>query len=321
MDESLTALIPVLSQYRIFQYLQVVGLVILFYDYGLTVFDEIDFVWKRRLNLATIIFLVTRYFPFVDAALLITHQYSVNPSIKTCTGIYNAKSWLFLVTISAAESVLILRTYITYDNNKQVARVLIFLLALYVVGGGYFIHQFLISIRFVAPSPYPAGFPGCVFSSASGILWVSYLFTAIYELGILFFTLLQVVQRNKRSGSVLMKTLTWDGLVAYSCMLGISAVNVVMMNVAPAELSFSLANIHHAIHAVLSARLILSLRRIAVRNEYLSTIGISQEYFAFRHGGAGGGLSVFDARTGTTTDFGSEDSELSLYELERTLRD
>lgn len=124
------------------------------------------------------------------------------------------------------------------------------------------------------PSPYSAGFPGCFVADFSGILWVAYLLAAIYELGIMLFTCFKVFDRKRRHESLLMRTVTWDGFVFYSFMFGISAVSLAILLAAPLELKASLTSIHRAIHAVLSGRLIIRLRKVATRSQYPSKQGV-----------------------------------------------
>lgn len=78
---------------------------------------------------------------------------------------------------------------------------LVALLAAAAIGGGIFLELFLVSLRCkcfihrecdrysendvgtVMPTPSPSGFPGCFVTSASNILWVSYVFASAFELG------------------------------------------------------------------------------------------------------------------------------------------
>jgi len=260
---------------RTFQYLQVVGIAMLLYDYILTFIDEIEAIWNRKRNFSTIIFFITRYFPVLDTGLLFAQQYSVDPTARVCNALYNAKSYLYLFGIGASDCVLILRTYVIYDNDKRVAFVLTLLLVLACTIGGYFISVFVGSLQFLSPSPFPTAFPGCFVVSASNRLFLAYLFAGVYELGIMIFTWFKVIGKNKHRGSTLMNAVVWDGFVFYSFMFGISAVNIVVLLGAPPELQPSLVTIHRSIHAILSGRLIIRLRLIAARNQFPSRHGLS----------------------------------------------
>jgi len=266
-------LIGVLGRLRIFQYLEVTGIILFLYDYGVTVIDEIRFIWAGQWNLACFIFLITRYLPFVDTALTIVQQFSGSPSPGVCLGLYTARSWLYFFGLLVSECVLIFRTYVICDNSKIVAWGFTTLLAMMAAGGAYFIQRPLRSTQFT-PSPAPVAYPGCVAKGSDDVLR-SFLIFAAYELAIMLFTWYKVARYNMRHESILMRTLGWDGLISYGSMFGTSILNVIVLRTAPPELEFSLIVIQRSIHAIISSRLIIRLREAAFAQQWSAAHGIS----------------------------------------------
>jgi len=215
--------------------------------------------------------------------------FAIDPSTRFCDRIFKAKSWLYLIGFIAADAVLILRTYVIYDNSKVVLYILSALLITAFAGGGYIADKFLSSLRFTS-SPLPADFPGCFkYGSSSDvtssrILWIAYFCIAIFELVILILIWIKIIHKRGTSESLLMRTLTLDGLTFYILILGMSIVNIIVLNTAPGELQGSLSTIHRVTHGVISARLILRLRKAVASNQQpnISVFSATQDRPRFR---------------------------------------
>jgi len=245
------------------QYIQVAATAILAYDYPILLNDEIRHIWRGQRNSAAVAFLLTRYCPFVEAALLIAQQFSTNPSQNSCSRLTTAGAWLYLLGIAISHSILVLRTYVICDKNKLLAVFFSALLVLAFAGGAYLTPRFLNSLVFI-PSPSALEFPGCFVAAANGdIFWISSSFAAAYELVIMLITWYKVVHKGKHRGSLLMRTLTWDGLSFYGYMFITSVVNIILLNLAPAALQIQLIFLQRFLHAMISCRIIIRLRRVA----------------------------------------------------------
>lgn len=63
--EALDTLIETLENVRATQYVTAIGLIVLLYDHALTFQDEVELVWKTKLTIAQVTFLILRYLPIL----------------------------------------------------------------------------------------------------------------------------------------------------------------------------------------------------------------------------------------------------------------
>ncbi|KAL1703102.1 hypothetical protein EV121DRAFT_271339 [Schizophyllum commune] len=68
-DEALEALVETLKDVRATRYVTAIGVVILLYDHLLTLKDEVELVWKARLTVAQVLFLILRYLPLIGVII------------------------------------------------------------------------------------------------------------------------------------------------------------------------------------------------------------------------------------------------------------
>ncbi|KAI0078056.1 hypothetical protein K474DRAFT_1594777, partial [Panus rudis PR-1116 ss-1] len=94
------------------------------YDYLLTVNSEVELIWPSRWNPIKILFLLTRYLPFVDVTLVLFYQLKPNISIRTCELTYQPAGWLIVIGIAVAEIILVVRTWAIWGRSKRIALIL-----------------------------------------------------------------------------------------------------------------------------------------------------------------------------------------------------
>jgi len=257
-----SAIVTSLEHIRIYKYLQVSSVALLLFDYNVTFEREVELIWRRKWTYVTLIFIITRYLPFVDSALTLFEEIAANPAPSTCKVVFNIQSWLYVFGISVAAGILILRTYAIWNNKASVAWGLIVLLVGAFTGTGFFLQQFLNSLV-LSTSPSPEAFPGCFVMKASQILWLAYLFILIFETSVFGMTLYKSISQGRFKSSALARTIYRDGVAFYGYLLCVSIVNIVVLNAAPPELKTGLTGLHRVLHAILSERIILNIRSAA----------------------------------------------------------
>lgn len=100
-------------------YMTVASIVLLVYDYMLTLDSELLLIWASRWNLVKSLFLLVRYMPFIDMALL-TFYLTRNGTAHTaaCGITFQTSAWLFAVGTSVAEILLTIRTWACWDKAQ-----------------------------------------------------------------------------------------------------------------------------------------------------------------------------------------------------------
>jgi hypothetical protein len=101
-------------------YTAVASIAALLFDFIITFDSEVRWTWGRGWGMTRIIFIISRYVPFVG--LVMTVYYSVGsthggiPDHGTFTAVYDGVRWL---GIAAAEFLLVLRTYAVWGGDKR----------------------------------------------------------------------------------------------------------------------------------------------------------------------------------------------------------
>ncbi|KAG2031301.1 hypothetical protein BDR03DRAFT_117584 [Suillus americanus] len=101
-------------------YIAVASIAVLLFDFIITFDSEVRWTWGRGWGITRIIFIVSRYLPFVGLAM--TVYYSVGsthegiPNHGTFTDVYDGVRWL---GIAASELLLVLRTYVVWGCDKR----------------------------------------------------------------------------------------------------------------------------------------------------------------------------------------------------------
>ncbi|KAH7908562.1 hypothetical protein BJ138DRAFT_340982 [Hygrophoropsis aurantiaca] len=213
------------SRFQLTMYLQFSGLAILVFDYCITVSKEIIWTWDRPWNFVRVLFLVARYTPFILVSIYIYDTLGPVPMVK-CTLQAEVKLWLSvlaaIITI-AAESLLIIRTWVIWGRNRAV------LIGLIVVGLACIAAGFIVDVIVFRSTTYtllPSPTSGCFqpFSSATSHVW-NYPGLVVFELVILFLTVAQILQyKNHRRIFYIMR----NDIVYVLCILGMSVINMVI---------------------------------------------------------------------------------------------
>ncbi|KAJ3758747.1 hypothetical protein EV360DRAFT_70055 [Lentinula raphanica] len=92
---------------------------------GATVLVEL--IWSNPFGLASIMFLVNRYAPFVDTFLSVNMSFNPAITAEQCAIQTRAVSWLMTIGIVHSELILMLRTYALWGRRRSILILLTFL--------------------------------------------------------------------------------------------------------------------------------------------------------------------------------------------------
>ncbi|KAF9007425.1 hypothetical protein BDQ17DRAFT_1324022 [Cyathus striatus] len=162
-------LITLLEHTQVFRYVNIASIALLYYDYCLTLSSEVDVIWPSKWNLIKILFVLVRYTPFFDSAVLFYHHFAPHVSPESCFKAYTANGWLFYAGGALAE--------------MWTATAII-------------IAKFITSLGF-AVALYP-GFRGCMVLQGSSLLSVVWILLMVFNGGRMGVTsdLLKIVYRD-----------------------------------------------------------------------------------------------------------------------------
>ncbi|TFY63232.1 hypothetical protein EVG20_g6405 [Dentipellis fragilis] len=276
-----TQLVDILQQLTLVTYFDLSAMTLLFYDYFLTLPDEVDLVWGSRWTATKVLLLLNRYIPFLDAVLGVYHQLAAEVSNATCYAMYAGSGWMVVYGVGISEVILIFRTYALWGKDRRVGAGLG---TLFVVGWAFmsvYLSKFLKSLEFVPMREIAPNFTGCFVTKVDNILYICYVITLSYETTIVSLTLIKGMQHC---------------ILSYTCLLVSSSSNVIVLLCGPPGYTNLLSGTQRMVHVILTTRIVLNIRRSAkatrlvVSNPEAMEFGLTES-----DSGAGAGFAVKEA--------------------------
>ncbi|TFK35021.1 hypothetical protein BDQ12DRAFT_326471 [Crucibulum laeve] len=225
-------------------------------DWLFTIGDEINYIWPGPWNMGKVLFFLTRYPAFADSALTLYHNVAFSLSAAECT----------LNIRITEEFILTARVWALYDRSRSVT---VFLVVLYVLSGAastaglWFagsVETFL-AMDLISPS-----FPGCYPRTTSTALFIAIVVLPIDQTVIFLMTLLKAIKYRHEGTTSFVKVFFCDGIMYYITLQLVCIGNWVGFFLHIEEFLFLYINLQRAMHAILSARILIHLRREAIRN-------------------------------------------------------
>ncbi|KAF9444860.1 hypothetical protein P691DRAFT_735880 [Macrolepiota fuliginosa MF-IS2] len=264
MDGTVTTLIWAIQQFSITQYCKVALITVFTADYFQTLATEITFLWPAPWTVLKAVFLVTRYSPFVDAAMFIFIITALTPSTEVCTQILRVNVWSSGIGQMSAQVLLIYRAYALLGQTRPSA-IILSVFAIIVFATGFTLLALIHHHLSVLQSPLPGFLPGCLIASSStaedGYAIAGIIASIIYET-ILFLTICWAkFQKYKEDGNWLMKRIYSDALVYYLISLVISALGIIVWFSSTGPIRDLSSPVSRFLISIVSCRIILHIRK------------------------------------------------------------
>jgi len=261
---------------QISKYFNVAGMAILIYDYAITIEDEISMMWGRSYDAVHVIFMVSRYIPFVGMGL--TAYAALQTNSVQCHRYSYEENAFHVIGIISSEMLLIVRTYAFWKGDKRVLYGLIAYGTLIVAGA--------LTIGFIPDYnllPNREVLGGCYLVSTRNSALV-YAFILAFEIVILFLTTYKEYHdyRHVRVRKSLIHTLFFDGVFYITCIGLVTVANVIIDAAFPVQYSDMLDIPQITLHSVLASRIMFRLRKstrqvqVSGKSTELSTMTVSE---------------------------------------------
>ncbi|KAG2359704.1 hypothetical protein BDR07DRAFT_1462402 [Suillus spraguei] len=228
------------------------------YDYARSFHEEWSFLLRSNWNKVKALYIVTRYVPFILLTAVLYMGLSSNENTDKCRLLSNICSGLVLISCVSSESLFILRTCALWNNNRilLVAMLITFLTFIGVSASVTF--STTAASATYATSPVP-GITGCYWSSGSVQLFIPYLLTSAFELGLMILTLIRAIQSWKTNPSHLYIALVKHNIFYYMCGFLLSVANILASLLLDYSYNDILQVLQFIILAVLATRMHLNL--------------------------------------------------------------
>ncbi|KAG1798644.1 uncharacterized protein HD556DRAFT_196806 [Suillus plorans] len=239
-----------LTKLQTVKYANLGSIAILVFDFCITFPEEVRWTWFRPWDITRVIFVISRYLPFAGVgltaydALRVKHQCTSSPQGKI----------IHIISIVAAESLLIIRTWAFWQKSK---RLLIGLLvySVLIIAAALAVD---LSPKMLLPGEEPP-VGTCYFEDTRNEA-VVYIFLAMFESVILILTVYKRVHDYKNFQSRIVVTLYHDGMFYMLCILGITLANVIIGAALPSAYSDMLDALQLVSHSVLASRILFRIR-------------------------------------------------------------
>ncbi|KAF8632903.1 hypothetical protein AX17_004749, partial [Amanita inopinata Kibby_2008] len=219
---------------------------ILVFDYFLTLEIEISLMWNSPWTPTKILFLLTRYLPFIDVPIALYHQFAPSITANTCVLTYQISGWMFASGIIIAEIILTIRTWALWGKDWRLSIALPIFSAACFVPTLAMLHIFLDSLEFT-PQPI-RGTAGCFVTRADPILSYCYVLLMVYETGqyplqriyrpltrmvttgiLILMSIRAFISYRRGRNSELLTVIYRDGISYYIYLFLISVINVTII--------------------------------------------------------------------------------------------
>ncbi|KAH7907448.1 hypothetical protein BJ138DRAFT_1160132 [Hygrophoropsis aurantiaca] len=263
--DELAVLIQAGYELQLVKYLGALSATVLIYDYLLTSELEVKYVWKYPWSAVKILYLATRYTPFIDTTVMVLYRDLLwGTSPETCHIAIGAVTWMYVIGMAVAETLLVIRTWAVWGRSRKVA---IFLIVHAVVTLSVVCYSTSVYVDSLVFSYMPL-FSGCFGIQASKISYVNWSLFMVAEsvyLGMMLGKAYPLYKQG-RDLSGLYRMLLKDGIAFYIVLFTLSAINLVVVLTQAGILSTILSTPIRVIHAILATRMVYHIRETATRS-------------------------------------------------------
>ncbi|KIK66210.1 hypothetical protein GYMLUDRAFT_927926 [Collybiopsis luxurians FD-317 M1] len=257
-------------------------LTVLTYDYVLSLGQEVAYVWDSKWGIVKILYLYSRYSPFIDTILAAEETQNFHISDASCRHTMIFNTVFAVLGIGISDLIFILRAYSMYHNSRKVLAILILFWTPVVVISVVTAMNWSGSYTAVTVP----GFTGCILVSESKAELTAYILLMVGETVVVLLTLWKGFHNfynyGFTSGTTRKVIVTFyrDGILYYLAILPITLATLLMLVCVPPELQI-LPTPFRVMHSIFCCKLIIHIREIA-RSEDEDEVSEFLEEIAFQ---------------------------------------
>ncbi|EJD03495.1 uncharacterized protein FOMMEDRAFT_105557 [Fomitiporia mediterranea MF3/22] len=240
-------------------YLSLVAFTILYYDYALTLPDEVRFIWKKKTSLVTGLFYTNRYLSILGTIPIVLQSFG-NWSAKGCDDLQKYHQFLSIIVQIIVAVIVILRTYALYECSLKV---LLSMSSFAVIVICFVIWAVLAPASTVQEQYDLSSMLGCnanlsfeLAAKLSGA-WASLL---VFDTAVVILTLRKAIIIKKLENRKLFYVLIRDGTVYYFVFAMINMAQIIIFLTGAPIVRGVLTTLANVISTTLISRLMLNLQ-------------------------------------------------------------
>jgi len=230
---------------------------------------EIRWIWGTRWGITRIAFVISRYLPFLGLAMTIYYTVESTrggiPNHGRFSAVFDA---IHILSIAAAEVLLVIRTYVFWGCGKKL------LIAVSVLGT--VILAIMLTIANMDASTSGGSTRGVLEEGRNAS--IIYGLFMIYELVLMSLTLYKRLKCHRMENSPVIATLYRDGVIYMLCITLASMANCIVIAVLPLSYTALLTGTQVVVHSVLASRILFNLRATNELQDIVinSSVGVAQ---------------------------------------------
>ncbi|KAF8993831.1 hypothetical protein BDQ17DRAFT_1545827 [Cyathus striatus] len=238
-----------LGHSRVVNDLRVAAFSVMVYDYLLMLDLEVNFVWNAPLGAVKILYMLTRYIPFLDTTIGMIVQLLPEESATECKTLYAISTWFLMIGMAAAEAVLTIRTWAVCGSRKWLGIVLLLCFVGIWAGAVVAVARFLSSMTFVFQDYLHPALQGCLITSAkTNFLIVDWSLLFIYDAVNVVLMIMAAYHPFTQGSSSFVRMVLRDGLIYYIYVFVVALANIVVVT------SLTVDRIHFRVFSFLFTR-------------------------------------------------------------------
>ncbi|KLO16853.1 hypothetical protein SCHPADRAFT_195431 [Schizopora paradoxa] len=268
MNSTIQEITTLVRHMFVAKYFNVASAVILVFDTLENFSDEVELIWNQRWSVGKALYIASRYLVFVDVSLMLIYLFDSRLETKACHRVYITTTYFSFIGACIAELVLLIRVYAIWKQSAIVLAILCFMSLVFVITSilNLNIHDDFRTLKFF-DSPVPSIIP-CFRPRIEIRAFIDFGCLVLLDLTIVIFTAWGAVTYWKENASSpLMSTFYRDGVLYFICLFALSLANVVDFIVGDTPQQGTLLELQRVIHSVISARIILNLRKVFVASD------------------------------------------------------
>ncbi|KAJ7855001.1 hypothetical protein B0H14DRAFT_749105 [Mycena olivaceomarginata] len=225
------------------------------FDYCLTFFDELRFIWVQRHSTSTILFWVARYAAM--ASTIVTLCQTPTTSLLLA----NLDTGLRSIAIVAAEVILAVRTWAIWERKKSIL-IFLCLVSAAALGGST-----IMIVRGINNTHKSLdGDCTVIMNPRSQAYLIPYVVVIAYETMTMSLSAARILkwrsQITPSTQTPLLDTLWNDGLMYFTWMIALGIVNIIIILHGDVHVRTGGAQLQTSFHSILSTRIILHLAKL-----------------------------------------------------------
>jgi len=255
-------LISGIGHHRNVQSTTTASLAIVTFDW-LLMFDlEVSYIWQDRWGVVKVLYILSRYMPFIDIPITIFSLSVENISTEMCRSLYLCIAVMVYVGIAIADLIFTLRTWAVWGRTKTLG---ISLAAFYILAWFVAIlvpYEIYTRAMVYIPSPVPRLLNCAPQSQSSKLFSISFGGAMVYNIVMLLLMTTRAVPLWRLGVKSNLITMIYrDGIMYYVYTFLISALNFFVLLKYQGDYAALLTMMLRASYSVLSCRVILHIRQ------------------------------------------------------------